>query len=38
MSVRLAFGGNSYRTVKYPLGDFDVNVLRANAGGSISPP
>jgi hypothetical protein len=28
----------SYRTVKYPPSDFDVNDLRNNAGGSITPP
>ena len=38
MSVRLTFGGNSYRTVKYAPGDFDVNTLRAYAGGSVSSP
>ena len=38
MSIGLPNGGNSYRTVKYPQGDFDVNALRANAGGSITPP
>ena len=38
MSVRLPFGGNSYRTVKYPPADFDVNTLRATAGGSVVPP
>ena len=38
MSIRLPGGGNSYRTVKYPPTDFDVDVLRANAGGSVSPP
>jgi hypothetical protein len=29
---------NSYRTVNYPPSDFDVNDLRNNAGGSITPP
>ena len=38
MSVGLAFGGNSYRTVKYPPADFDVNQLRATAGGSVVAP
>ena len=38
MSVGLAFGGNSYRTVKYPPADFDVNLLRATAGGSVVAP
>jgi hypothetical protein len=38
MAVGLPFGGNSYRTVKYPVGDFDVNQLRATAGGSVTPP
>lgn len=38
MSVSLPFGGNSYRTVKYPPADFDVNTLRATAGGSVVAP
>jgi hypothetical protein len=38
MAVGLPNGGNSYRTVKYPQGDFNVNDLRISAGGSISPP
>ena len=38
MAVGLPNGGNSYRTVKYPPSDFDVNVLRATAGGAITPP
>jgi hypothetical protein len=38
MAVGLPNGGNSYRTVKYPPSDFDVNDLRNNAGGSITPP
>jgi hypothetical protein len=40
MAVGLPFGGNSYRTIKYPPTDFDVNVLRQYAGGSpiASPP
>jgi len=38
MSVSLPFGGNSYRTVKYPPTDFDVNTLRATAGGSVVAP
>jgi hypothetical protein len=38
MAVGLPFGGNSYRTVKYPATDFDVNQLRSTAGGSVSPP
>ncbi len=38
MAVGLPNSGNSYRTVKYAPADFDVNVLRANAGGSVTPP
>ena len=38
MAVGLPNGGNSYRTVKYPSVDFDVTVLRANAGGSVTTP
>ena len=38
MAVGLPFGGNSYRTIKYPPADFDVNVLRQYAGGSVTPP
>ena len=38
MVVGLSNGGNSYRTVKYAPGDFDVNTLRAYAGGSVTPP
>ncbi len=38
MVVGLPNGGNSYRTVKYPPTDFDVNQLRATAGGSVNPP
>ncbi len=38
LAVGLPNSGNSYRTIKYPVADFDVNVLRANAGGSITPP
>jgi hypothetical protein len=38
MSVRLPFGGNSYRTVKYAPADFEVNTLRATAGGSVASP
>ncbi len=38
LAVGLPFGGNSYRTIKYPPADFDVNVLRANAGGSVAAP
>jgi len=30
--------GASYRIVKYPASDFDVNALRANAGGTIETP
>jgi hypothetical protein len=33
MSISQAPNGYSYRIVKYPVADFDVNVLRANAGG-----
>ena len=33
MSISQIPYGYSYRTVKYPVADFDVNVLRANAGG-----
>lgn len=38
MAIGLPFGGNSYRTVKYPAGDFDVTALRAAAGGSVVAP
>ncbi len=38
MSIRLPGGGNSYRTLKYPSTDFDVNFLRQHAGGSVTPP
>jgi hypothetical protein len=38
MAIGLPNSGNSYRTVKYSPSDFDVNVLRANAGGSVTPP
>ena len=38
MAVGLPFGGNSYRTIKYPPADFDVNVLRQYAGGAVTPP
>ena len=38
MAVGLPNGGNSYRTVKYAPTDFDVNDLRATAGGSVAPP
>jgi hypothetical protein len=38
MVVGLPFGGNSYRTIKYPAGDFDVNQLRATAGGAVTAP
>ncbi len=39
MSIRQAPFGYSYRIVKYPVGDFDVNTLRANAGGApVGPP
>jgi hypothetical protein len=33
MSVTIP-GASSYRTVKYAPGDFDVNTLRATAGGA----
>ncbi|HSP28109.1 MAG TPA: hypothetical protein VLN74_06125, partial [Ilumatobacteraceae bacterium] len=36
MSIGLP--GFSYRTLKYPPTDFDANVLRANAGGSVTSP
>jgi hypothetical protein len=38
MAIGLPFGGNSYRTVKYPPTDFDVSNLRSAAGGSVTPP
>ena len=38
MAIGLPFGGNSYRTVKYPPTDFDVGDLRSTAGGSVTPP
>ena len=38
MAVGLPNSGNSYRTIKYPPADFDVNVLRQQAGGSVTPP
>lgn len=38
MAVGLPNGGNSYRTVKYPLIDFDVNDLRVGAGGTVASP
>lgn len=38
MAVGLPFGGQSYRTVKHPPTEFDVNVLRANAGGTVTGP
>jgi hypothetical protein len=38
LAIGLALGGNSYRTVKYPPGDFDVDQLRSSAGGSVTPP
>jgi hypothetical protein len=38
MAIGLPNSGNSYRTVKYAPADFDVNVLRANAGGAIDSP
>jgi hypothetical protein len=38
MAIGQRDSGSSYRTVKYPPSDFDVNVLRANAGGTAQPP
>ncbi len=38
MAIGLPAGGNSYRTLKYAPGDFDLNTLRATAGGSITVP
>jgi hypothetical protein len=38
MSITQIGGGASYRIVKYPPGDFNVNELRANAGGSVTSP
>jgi hypothetical protein len=38
MAVGLPFGGFSYRTIKYPPTDFDVNILRQYAGGSVASP
>jgi hypothetical protein len=39
MSISQSPLGYSYRIVKYPAGDFDVDALRANAGGApVGPP
>ena len=38
MAVGLPNSGNSYRTIKYSPTDFDVNLLRQYAGGSVSAP
>jgi hypothetical protein len=38
MAVGLPNSGNSYRTVKYAPSDFDINVLRQFAGGSVTSP
>jgi hypothetical protein len=38
MAVGLPNSGNSYRTIKYPSTDFDVNILRQYAGGSVASP
>ena len=38
MAIGQRTGGSSYRTVKYPPGDFDVKFLRANAGGNVTQP
>jgi len=38
MAISQRPGGSSYRTVKYPPADFDVNQLRATAGGSVVAP
>ena len=38
MAVGLPRGGNSYRTLKYPPSDFNVDTLRNNAGGTIASP
>jgi hypothetical protein len=38
MAVGLPNSGNSYRTIKYPLADFDVNILRQHAGGAVASP
>jgi len=38
MSITQSPFGFSYRIVKYPIGDFDVDGLRANAGGSADGP
>ncbi len=38
MAVGLPNSGNSYRTIKYPPTDFDVNILRQYAGGSVASP
>lgn len=38
MSIGMPNGGNSYRTVKYPLSDFDIDELRATAGGTMTAP
>jgi hypothetical protein len=36
--MAIVLPGFSYRTLKYPPTDFDVNQLRQHAGGSITPP
>jgi hypothetical protein len=38
MAVGLPNSGNSYRTIKYPPTDFDINQLRSTAGGAVTPP
>ena len=38
LAVGLPNSGNSYRTIKYAPTTFDVNQLRANAGGSVAAP
>lgn len=38
MAVGLPNSGNSYRTVKYAPSTFDVDELRATAGGTVSTP
>jgi hypothetical protein len=38
MAIGQRDSGSSYRTVKYPPSDFDINVLRANAGSTAQPP
>ncbi len=36
MAVGLPNSGNSYRTIKYLPSEFDINMLRSTAGGSVT--